>query len=77
MSESRTCRVLGVGGIFLRSTDPARLGEWNAEQLGFSDESWGDTRGTSIRPADLPAAAITGGARSLRTACLETPRSPT
>ena len=36
-------RVLGVGGIFFRSKDPARLGEWYAEHLGFEDEAWGET----------------------------------
>ena len=59
MSDSRKGRALGVGGIFFRSTDPARLGEWYAKHLGFPVESWGDTRGTSFRPADLPAAAFT------------------
>ena len=27
-------RVTGIGGVFLRSTDPDRLGRWYAEQLG-------------------------------------------
>ena len=59
MTQSRNGRVLGVGGVFFRSADPARLGDWYAEHLGFSVESWGDTRGTSFRPADLPDTAFT------------------
>ena len=27
-------RVTGIGGVFLRSTDPDRLGRWYAEHLG-------------------------------------------
>lgn len=52
-------KVLGVGGIFFRSADPARLGEWYAKHLGFDVESWGDTRGTSFRPEGLPENAFT------------------
>lgn len=52
-------KVLGVGGIFFRSTDPARLGDWYAKHLGFDVESWGDTRGTSFRPEGLPENAFT------------------
>ena len=59
MSAQKKGRALGVGGIFFRSDDPARLGDWYAQHLGFSVESWGDTRGTSFSPADLPPAAFT------------------
>ncbi len=59
MTDTAKGRVLGVGGIFFRSADPAGLGEWYARHLGFSVEAWGDTRGTSFRPADLPPAAFT------------------
>jgi predicted enzyme related to lactoylglutathione lyase len=59
MTERPKARVLGVGGIFFRSSDPARLGDWYAEHLGFAVESWGDTRGTSFSPSDLPPAAFT------------------
>jgi predicted enzyme related to lactoylglutathione lyase len=51
--------VLGVGGIFFRSKDPAGLGEWYAEHLGFQVESWGETRGTSFTPADMPPGSFT------------------
>ncbi len=52
-------KVLGVGGVFFRSPDPARLGAWYQEVLGLGIESWGDTRGTSFAPGDMPANAFT------------------
>lgn len=59
MSESKTGRVLGVGGVFFRSKDPAKLGDWYAENLGFDVESWGETRGTSFSPLDMPDGSFT------------------
>lgn len=59
MTAARKGRALGVGGIFFRSANPAHLGDWYAEHLGLTVESWGDTRGTSFAPADLPPAAFT------------------
>lgn len=59
MSESDKGRVLGVGGVFFRSNDPARLGDWYEKHLGFQVEAWGDTRGTSFSPAGMPAASFT------------------
>ena len=29
--------MTGIGGVFLRSADPARLGRWYAEYLGVID----------------------------------------
>lgn len=52
-------KALGVGGVFLRSTDPRRLGAWYAEHLGLPIESWGATQGTSFAPGDMPANAFT------------------
>jgi predicted enzyme related to lactoylglutathione lyase len=59
MGQAKKGRALGVGGVFFRSADPGRLGDWYAKYLGFSVESWGDTRGTSFRPDDMPAGAFT------------------
>jgi predicted enzyme related to lactoylglutathione lyase len=59
MGKSKKGYVRGVGGVFFRSRDPARLGEWYARHLGFEVESWGDTRGSSFSPADLPDNAFT------------------
>ena len=33
MSE---CRVLGIGGLFIRSADPARLAAWYRDHLGIA-----------------------------------------
>jgi predicted enzyme related to lactoylglutathione lyase len=33
-------RVTGIGGVFLRSRDPAALAAWYAEQLGLDVEGW-------------------------------------
>ena len=33
-------RVTGIGGIFLRSRDPATLAAWYAEHLGLDIEDW-------------------------------------
>lgn len=52
-------KALGVGGVFFRSPDPARLGDWYHEHLGLRVESWGETRGTSFKPSDMPANAFT------------------
>ena len=41
MTQAKTGRALGVGGVFFRSPDPAALGAWYAEHLGFDVESWG------------------------------------
>ena len=59
MNESDKGRALGVGGVFFRSKDPARLGEWYARYLGFQVEAWGETRGTSFAPDCMPAASFT------------------
>lgn len=59
MSKTNKGRVLGVGGVFFRSKDPARLGEWYEKHLGFQVEAWGDTRGTSFAPGEMPPASFT------------------
>ena len=59
MSEADKGHVLGVGGVFFRSSDPARLGSWYQEHLGFQVEEWGDTRGTSFNPSVMPANSFT------------------
>ena len=52
-------RVIGVGGVFFRSPDPARLGSWYREHLGIGIESWGETHGTSFNPKDMPPNSFT------------------
>jgi catechol 2,3-dioxygenase-like lactoylglutathione lyase family enzyme len=34
-------RVTGIGGIFIKSADPARLRKWYQRHLGIPLESWG------------------------------------
>jgi catechol 2,3-dioxygenase-like lactoylglutathione lyase family enzyme len=34
-------RVTGIGGIFFKARDPAALGRWYREHLGFEVEPWG------------------------------------
>jgi predicted enzyme related to lactoylglutathione lyase len=34
-------RVVGIGGIFFKSADPAALAAWYKRHLGFAVEDWG------------------------------------
>jgi catechol 2,3-dioxygenase-like lactoylglutathione lyase family enzyme len=34
-------RVTGIGGVFIKSADPARLREWYQRHLGIPLEDWG------------------------------------
>jgi len=52
-------RVLGVGGVFFRSKDPARLAGWYRDTLGLEIENWGATHGTSFSPDAMPANSFT------------------
>jgi predicted enzyme related to lactoylglutathione lyase len=36
--HSTTARVTGIGGIFFRAEDPAKLGAWYEKQLGINSE---------------------------------------
>lgn len=50
-------KILGVGGIFFKSKDPAALLKWYADVLGMPLEDWG---GVVLRPegmANHPGAA--------------------
>ena len=51
--------VCGVGGIFFRSKDPARLAKWYEQALGLKTEAWGTTHGTSFAPEGMPPHAFT------------------
>ena len=57
-SESKG-RALGVGGVFFRSPDPARLANWYRDTLGLAIEAWGSTHGTSFSPDAMPANSFT------------------
>ena len=45
-------RVLGIGGVFFKSNDPAALARWYADVLGIAMESWG---GAFIAPDAMAA----------------------
>lgn len=50
-------KVLGIGGIFFKSKDPAALTNWYRDVIGLEVEPWG---GVLLRPqamADHPGAA--------------------
>ena len=47
--------VTGIGGVFFRSNDPARLGQWYAEHLGidlvpgdYSQKPWSQEAGPTV-----------------------------
>jgi catechol-2,3-dioxygenase len=53
-------RVTGIGGVFLRARDPAKLAEWYADHLGIEIEDWSgavfrSTGGESLVWAAFPA----------------------
>ncbi|MBL8549675.1 MAG: VOC family protein [Hyphomonadaceae bacterium] len=45
-------KVLGVGGVFYKSPDPAAARAWYERVLGFKFETWG---GIAFLPADMAA----------------------
>ena len=48
-------KALGIGGVFFRSEDPEKLGDWYARWLGMPVEHpWG----ASFQPADLPSKSL-------------------
>ena len=59
MNDPVKGHALGIGGVFFRSPDPARLGTWYAEHLGLQIENWGNTHGTSFSPAEMPPSSFT------------------
>jgi predicted enzyme related to lactoylglutathione lyase len=46
-------KVLGIGGFFIKSRDPAKLAEWYRDALGLDIEDWGGAQLWSR--ADAPA----------------------
>jgi len=50
-------RVTGIGGVFFKSKDPKRLGEWYRTHLGMNVEDWG---GVAFRWASPDNATGTG-----------------
>ena len=59
MKDKVKGKALGVGGIFFRSPDPARLAKWYKDALGLETEAWGTTHGTSFSPEAMPKNSFT------------------
>src|SRR5687768_10592576 len=49
-------KVLGVGGVFFKSPDPAKLYEWYSECLGFKPDL---NSGYGFQPANMPRQSVT------------------
>jgi len=50
-------RVLGIGGVFCRSDNPAELADWYKKWLGLEIDS--SYMGTSFKLGEMPAKAFT------------------
>lgn len=50
-------RVTGIGGVFIKAADPARLGHWYKTHLGIDVQAWG---GTAFRWVDAAGAPTHG-----------------
>jgi hypothetical protein len=37
-------RVTGIGGIFIKAQDPAKLQDWYKQHLGIDVQAWGAPR---------------------------------
>ena len=49
-------KVLGLGGLFFKSADPAAMAEWYGRVLGMAFEAWGGTVFTPDAAAAHPGA---------------------
>ena len=50
-------RVTGIGGVFIRAKDPAKLGLWYKTHLGIDVQEWG---GAAFRWVDAAGAPANG-----------------
>ena len=50
-------RVTGIGGVFIKAKDPAKLRAWYKNHLGIDVKTWG---GTSFRWVDAAGASVKG-----------------
>ena len=50
-------RVTGIGGVFLKAQDPAKLGSWYKTHLGIDVQKWG---GAAFRWTDDAGAPVNG-----------------
>lgn len=59
MSKSKTGKAIGVGGVFFRSSNPAKLAAWYRDVLGMDIEEWGTTFGNAFSPEAMPKNSFT------------------
>ena len=52
-------RVTGIGGIFIRAQDPARLRSWYKTHLGIEVQEWGGAAFRWVDAAGAPAKGTT------------------
>ena len=50
-------KVLGIGGVFFKSPDPARLRAWYSQRLGFAADEYG----AMFAPATMPQGGMPSG----------------
>ncbi len=55
--QKAASRVTGIGGIFIKAKDPARLRAWYKDHLGVDVQTWG---GATFRWADRAGRPIAG-----------------
>jgi predicted enzyme related to lactoylglutathione lyase len=52
-------KILGVGGVFFKSPDPAKLYAWYAQWLGLPVMTEGGVTFVAFEPASMPASGYT------------------
>jgi predicted enzyme related to lactoylglutathione lyase len=57
-------RVTGIGGVFIRAKDPAKLRSWYKTHLGIDIQTWGGTAFRWVDAAGTPANGTTAWAIS-------------
>jgi predicted enzyme related to lactoylglutathione lyase len=57
-------RVTGIGGVFIRAKDPAKLRAWYKAHLGIDVQAWGGTAFRWVDAAGAPANGTTAWAVS-------------
>ena len=57
-------RVTGIGGVFIRAKDPAKLRSWYKTHLGINVQVWGGTAFRWVDAAGAPANGTTAWAVS-------------
>ena len=52
-------RVTGIGGIFIKAKDPAKLQDWYKQHLGIEIQAWGGTSFRWVDSSGKPTAGTT------------------